>query len=316
MHRKRWYAMLAATMLGAATTVPSLAFAHGLSGPGMKRLGPHQRNWMSVNPFPHFDHGPHHVTSWGRPESDHGNVRSEDRGKSRRAKPSRDQNQSHHTAGVVNAVYQNAVVIDGQSLLTSASTAVRYRSYHLTVGDIPTGVKAMAVVKSGGRAKRIQLQQDFNLPPEPSIVGAVYASGPRTIQVRSYTLALAPQVKIRYHSWRLNLSEVPDGARAKVHLTQSALVSQIKLFTDSALPPQPTVTGTVSAVYQSGLTVKGYPLRYASSPVRVMKRGHRMQLAAIMIGQRVKVRLNRRQHIVWVKIFPQQQDGRPPHRDH
>ncbi len=298
MHHKRWSAMLAATMLGAATTIPSFAFAHGIPWRGIAR--PVSPQWGRMVPhFQHPGHGPQNFGGYGAPESEHAKVSSKDRGKARHEKESKE---SRHVAGVINAVYQTSVVIGSKSLLTSRSTAVRYHSYHLTIGDIPTGVHAMALVKSGRQAKWIQLFQDSNLPSEPSVIGAVYVSG-QAIQIRSYTLALSPQVNVSYHDWRLNPAQIPAGARAKVHLTQRALVNQINLFTDAALPPHPTLTGTVSSVYQSGLTVDGYTLRYASSPVRVMNRGHRLSVRAIAVGQRVKVQLNRWQRIDWVKIY-------------
>lgn len=131
-------------------------------------------------------------------------------------------------SGVIAAVYGQSLVIGAESVDVGANTAIRYRSYRLTLPSVPVGVSASALVAPSRPARLIRLWQDPNLPPERTTVGAVYVNG-TTIQVGSYTLLLASKARVIGRDRAESLSAIVPGTKARVYLNGSGKVQRIRV---------------------------------------------------------------------------------------
>lgn len=141
-------------------------------------------------------------------------------------------------SGVVTAVYGQSLMIGSDSVTVGSETAIRYRSYRITLEAVPVGVPASALVPANGPARLIRLWQDPNLPPERTTVGAVYLNG-GMLTVGSYTVPIAPNARVIGPDHGESLSAIAPGTRARVHLNGDGAVQWVRVAGTDGKGSQP-----------------------------------------------------------------------------
>lgn len=89
--------------------------------------------------------------------------------------------------------------------------------------------------------------------------------GDTTITLGTTTYDLVSGAPIHYRGYLLAVSQVPLNTEATVALDSAGAVEAVWPTADSALPPRPVLSGTISAITGSSLTMDGYPLALAST---------------------------------------------------
>lgn len=141
-------------------------------------------------------------------------------------------------------------------------------------------------------------------PPETpqveSVSGTVTAISPSTIAVASQTLPLASGVSVHYQDKTIALSQLATGAMVKLSLT-SGVVTAIEVASDPGLPPGNSVTGQITAVSPTTVTLGGYVLTLASS-LQVNFHDFQLTQAALAAGEMAKAQLDSSGHVSQVKL--------------
>lgn len=203
--------------------------------------------------------------------------------------------------GVIGAVYGSSVTIGQYTLTFAPGVRVKYGDRSLAVGAIPSGVKAKVSLDKNNLVTQLKLFSDPSIPKGESARGTISAVSATSITIGQYTLALSDSTEVKYHDFRLSVSQIPTGVEAKVEVGKDLTVTQVKLYADPNLPTSKSLRGTVSAVGPETITVGGYTLNVDPNAV-IEYKGTAYSLASIQTGWDVKLHLDSTGTVVEVKI--------------
>lgn len=206
------------------------------------------------------------------------------------------------TKGTISAISSTSITIGSYTLALSPSVEVRFHDHVLTVGEVPTGVDAKVNLDKNLEVTKIQLQSDPNLPNGNSASGTITAVTATSITIGTYTLTLSSSAEVQYHDYRLQVANIPLGVEAKAKLDSSTGdVTKVKLLADPNLPSSRSISGSVTAVGSSSISLGGYTLTVDPS-AQITYKGQAEALSAIQSGWTVKVQLTSQGTVDRVKI--------------
>lgn len=146
--------------------------------------------------------------------------------------------------------------------------------------------------------------QSSQKPPEApqveSLSGTVTAASLTSITVAGKTFPVASGVSVHYQDKTIAMGQVVIGAVVKLGF-QGGVVTAIQVSTDPGLPPGNSVTGQITAVTPTSITVGGYVLTLGSS-LNVKFHDFQLTQAALVAGEMAKVQLNSNGHVNQVKL--------------
>ncbi len=193
--------------------------------------------------------------------------------------------------GTVGSVSQGTIQIGSYTLNLAPSVTVKYHDRTLPIADVTSGLTVKAGLDSQGNVQTIMITNDPNIPKGESTGGTITAISGTSITIGSYTLAVSPNVEVRFHDHVLTVGDVPTGVEAQVKIDSNLEVTKIMLRADPNLPNGNTATGVISAVYGSSLTIGSYTLTFSTSAT-VQYHGYRLTVAQIPIGAQAKAKLD------------------------
>lgn len=197
------------------------------------------------------------------------------------------------TTGVIQNISASTIQVGTYVLGLATSVAVHYHDYQLTLAQVPVGATAKVLVDRAGLVTAIKLQSDAEIPAQHSFTGTITGLTGSSLQVGSYTLALAPQVKVKYGPYdQLTIQNLPMDVSAQVHINNQLQVTKIKLASDPNLPASNTLVGSLTAISGTSLTVGGYTLPIEAGVQIPAYQGQSYSLTQIQIGWTVKVKID------------------------
>lgn len=212
-------------------------------------------------------------------------------------------------SGKIEAVVAGASVQIGKYTLALASGATfAYHGRTIAAASVPTGVGARALLNPQAEATRILLMSDPNMPKGNAVTGSITAVSATSITIGKYTLALAPNASVTYHSFSVPVANVPTGVKAHAVLNRQAAVVRLVLFTDSSLPVSRTVTGTVTSISATSITVNGFDLTFAQSAAATYQ-GQSVALSAIQAGWTAQIQLNSAGDVTTITVLSEAASG-------
>ncbi len=132
-------------------------------------------------------------------------------------------------SGNITEINIATLILANTTVNLAKNTVIRYRGYSVTPTQIPLHVQALALINPQDTALEIHLNQDPSLPPNPTVVGAVYTSE-STLTIDHYTLSISPTIRVRSGRTRIRLAAVKAGATAQVHLNQDGQVVSLDVL--------------------------------------------------------------------------------------
>lgn len=204
-------------------------------------------------------------------------------------------------SGAIQSITSSTIQVGSYTLPLASSVSVNYHDRQLTLAQVPAGATAKVIINSSGQVTKIHLLSDPSIPRGEWVSGTIGAVSATTIQIGSYTLALAANVQVKYHDHQLTVAQVPVGAQAKVSVNRTGQVTKIELRSDPALPAGESTTGTIQQVTTSTIQVGKYVLPLAAS-VSVSYRDYHLTLAEVPVGATAKVKINRAGDVTKIKL--------------
>jgi hypothetical protein len=131
--------------------------------------------------------------------------------------------------------------------------------------------------------------------------GTITALGSSTITLGTTTYDMVSGAPIHYRGYLLAASQVPLNTEATVELDRAGAVEAVWLNTDSALPPTPVISGTITAINSTQLTINGYTLTLASN-VAVRSGNQTLTLAEVMANEKVVVYLDQEGTVDLIRV--------------
>lgn len=193
--------------------------------------------------------------------------------------------------GSITALQSQTVTIAGYPLQVEANVPVRYHDFRLSWNDVKVGMTAKMNINTQGIVTAVTLLNDPNLPAGGSVSGTITQISGSTITIDGYKLGVVSAVPVSYQDYQLTWSAVKAGMTAKVNLDSQGMVNKIQLQSDPNLPASDSLTGPVSAVGSSSITLDGYTLPIEPG-VTGTDNGQTYALAQIQPGWTVKVNLD------------------------
>lgn len=194
-------------------------------------------------------------------------------------------------SGTVTAIAQGTIQIGSYTLNLSPNVTVKYHDRTLPIADVTTGLQVKVGLDKQGDVQSIKITQDPNVPKGESTKGTISAISSTSITIGSYTLAISPNVEVRFHDHVLTVADVPTGVDAKVQIDQNLEVTKILLQSDPNLPNGSTASGTITAVDATSITIGSYTLTLSSS-AQVQYHDYRLTVAEIPLGVEAKAKLD------------------------
>lgn len=183
-----------------------------------------------------------------------------------------------------------------------------YHGRAIAAASVPTGVEARALLNPHAEATRILLMSDPNMPKGNAVTGSITAVSATSITIGKYTFAMAPKVSVTYHSFSVPLANIPTGVKAHAVLNRQAAVVRLVLFADPSLPVGRTVTGVVTSISASAVTVNGFDLTFAQS-VTATYQGQSVALSAIQTGWTAQIQLNSAGDVTTITVLSEVASG-------
>lgn len=194
-------------------------------------------------------------------------------------------------SGTVQAIAQGTIQVGSYTLNLAPNVTVKYHDRTLPIADVTTGLQVKVGLDKQGNVQSIKITKDPNIPKGESTKGTISAISSTSITIGSYTLALSPNVEVRFHDHVLTVGEVPTGVDAKVNLDQNLEVTKIQLQSDPNLPNGNSLSGTITAVSATSITIGSYTLTLSSS-AEVQYHDYRLTVADIPLGVEAKAKLD------------------------
>jgi hypothetical protein len=209
---------------------------------------------------------------------------------------------------VISAVSGSSITIGQYTLTLAPDVRVTFGDRSLSTGDIPTGASAKVSLDHSGNVVQIKLLADPNIPKGESTQGTITAASATSITIGQYTLALSPDTVVKYHGFKLSVSQIPTGVQATAKVGSNLTVAKIVLLADPNLPASKELQGTVSAVGTATITLDGYTLNVDPNAV-IEYQGTSYALSSIQAGWDVGVHLSDAGTVVQIKIKQVPQQG-------
>ncbi len=207
------------------------------------------------------------------------------------------------TTGTIQQITASTIQIGTYVLPLASSVSVTYHDYQLTLAQVPVGATAKVKINRSGQVTKVKLRSDPALPDHSTFTGTITGLAGTTLQVGSYTLTLAPQVKVKYGPFdHLSIGDVPMQVTAQIHINSQLQVTKIKLQSDPNLPSSNTLVGTLSAISATSLTMDGYTLPIESSVQIPDYHGQTYGVAQLQPGWTVKVKVDSQGMVRKIKI--------------
>jgi hypothetical protein len=193
--------------------------------------------------------------------------------------------------GTVAGVSQNTIQVGTYTLNLAPDVTVKYHDRTLPIADVTSGLTVKVSLDAQGNVQSILIKSDPNIPKGESVRGTVSAVSSTSITIGSYTLAVSPNVEVRFHDHVLTIGDVPTNVEAQANIDSNLEVTKIVLRTDPNLPNGNTATGVIAAVYGSSLAIGSYTLTLSSSAT-VQYHSYRLSVGEIPVGVQAKAKLD------------------------
>lgn len=187
--------------------------------------------------------------------------------------------------GNISAVTSNSITIDGYTLPVSSSVVVKADNQTLSFSQVAANQRAVVRLDSAGTVKDIQLLN------HGAARGTVTADTSSSITINGTAYTYAANARIHYRQYTLSASQVPVGSMAVVQLNALGQADQVQLINDAALPKTNKVSGTVSQVSGTSITINSYTLPLASS-MTVTYEGATSLTNGVTTGEDARASLN------------------------
>lgn len=207
------------------------------------------------------------------------------------------------TTGTIQQITASTIQVGTYMLPLASSVTVTYHDYQLTLAQVPVGSTAKVKINRAGQVTKVKLRSDPALPGHSTFTGTITGLTGNTLQVGSYTLTLAPQVKVKYGSFdHLSTLDIPMQVTAQIHINSQLQVTKIKLQSDPSLPASNTLVGTLSAISSTSVTIDGYTLPIEPSVHIPNYHGQTYTVTQLQPGWTVKVKIDSQGMVRKIKI--------------
>lgn len=169
--------------------------------------------------------------------------------------------------GQITAVTSNSLTINGYTLPVASNVTVEDHGQSEAFSQLSAGTTATVRLDREGTVEAIWIGgPGSNEKSALKVSGTVSGSTSTSITIGGNTYTYAPGARIQYHGYKhLNPLAIAVGSQALVRLNGAGQVVDVRVLSDTSLPAQREVSGTVSAVNGSTITVDGYTLTMAPS---------------------------------------------------
>ena len=134
--------------------------------------------------------------------------------------------------------------------------------------------------------------------------GPVTAISSTSITVGTTVYPLMPGALIHYHDFILTTATVPLNSLAAVDLNSAGTVTAVWLSTDPNLPQSPTISGLLTAVTSTSITLNGYTLTVIPN-VLVRAGNQSVPYGNVIVNDRAMVRLDQQGVVDFIQLQPQ-----------
>ncbi len=197
--------------------------------------------------------------------------------------------------GTITALGTNTITVDGYALTVASSVVVRGDAV-TSWSQLPTGTQVSLNLNASGQVTVIRVKHPTH------VSGTVSAISPTGLTIGSTTYAYATSVRVRYHGYVLTTSDIPVGSTLVAHLNASGQIDAVLLKSDSGLPASHHLTGTISAVSPSTISLNGYSLTLASQFELEFKDATSLT-TSVAPGEQARVSLNSHGQIQALEIL-------------
>ncbi len=197
--------------------------------------------------------------------------------------------------GAITALGTNTITVDGYTLTVAPSVAVR-GTVVTSWSQLTAGTQVSLYLTASGQVEVIRVKH-----PE-HVAGTVSATSASSLTVAGTTYPYAANVRVRYHSYVLTASQIPVGSTAVAHLNNNGQVSLVWLKSDANLPASSHLSGTISAVSPSSISLQGYSLSFAS-PFDLQFKDATSLNMSVVAGDQARVSLNSHGQIQQLEIL-------------
>lgn len=211
--------------------------------------------------------------------------------------------EAKHVKGTVTAVNgTTGLTVNGQAYAFASTVTVVKGDTKVTASAISPGMTVEITVDAQGLVTKVSINQPEHKDAEANVSGTVSAMTSTSVTIAGTTYPLASSVEVRYLDYHLTASAVTAGLSATVHVDSKGEVTRIRLLSYPALPPKKTITGTVSAISGTSVTIDGYTLAFASN-LTVTQGDQRLTPSDLTAGEPVAVKLNDQGLVKKIKLL-------------
>lgn len=195
--------------------------------------------------------------------------------------------------GAISAIGTATITVDGYTLPVASNVMIREegQSQPLSLTSLAVNDQVMLHLNRSGQVTFIAVRNTEANPNPERISGSISADTATSVTINGTTYPYATNVQIQYRDYSLTPAQVPTGSNASLQLNSSGQITSMKLMTDANLPSMPFVTGTISAVTSTSVTIGSYTLTLAPQ-MTVVYTGATSLTNAVTTGETAAVHLN------------------------
>lgn len=194
-------------------------------------------------------------------------------------------------SGTVTQVSTSSITIGGYTLAVSSNVVVKSGDQTVSYSTVLPNATAVVHLDNTGTVDVIELGPIEDHGDHGTVRGTVSQDTASSITIGGTTYQYASNVNIRYDHYTLTPTQIPIGSTAALRLNSAGQVTEVKLSQDANLPHEQHVTGTVSAVSGTSITIGTYNLSLAPS-IDVTYYGAAGLTNTVTTGETASARLN------------------------
>ncbi len=193
--------------------------------------------------------------------------------------------------GTISALGTSTITVDGYTLPVASHVMIREegQAQPVTLSSLAVNEQVMLHLNRSGEVTFIAVrnaESDGN-----KISGTISADTSTSVTINGTTYPYASNVRIQYHDYSLTAAQVPAGSNASLKLNSSGQVTGMALMSDANLPAMPVVSGTISALTSTSVTIGSYTLSLAPQ-MTVVYAGATSLTNSVTTGETASVHLN------------------------
>lgn len=168
--------------------------------------------------------------------------------------------------GQITTVTTDTITIDGYTLPVASNVMVDNQGQSEALSQVPVNSTATVRLNREGIVEAIWIGGPGPNRNILTVSGTVSGSSATSITIGANTYTYAPGARIRYREYgNLSPLAISVGSDVVARLNSAGQVTEVRVLSDTGLPARREVSGTVSAVNGSTITVDGYTLTLAPS---------------------------------------------------